>query len=168
MHSVPIERLKELYEYDPEAGRVRFAIDRKCGRGRVRCKAGELAGSVNKGRRLLQADGVRLFEHRVVWALCKGKWPEMEIDHINGDPLDNHIENLRDVSSSVNKQNQRKARSDSSSGFLGAHWNAQAGKWQGRIRFSGKYKHLGFFDDPRDAHAAYVGAKRELHPGCTI
>jgi len=43
--------------------------------------------------------------HRIVWALCHNQLPTMTIDHINGDRLDNHIENLRDVSLSENRLN---------------------------------------------------------------
>ena len=45
------------------------------------------------------------FAHRVVWALCNNQLPAQTIDHINGDILDNHIENLREVSQSENLLN---------------------------------------------------------------
>jgi len=43
--------------------------------------------------------------HRCVWVLCHGCWPQLTIDHINGNRLDNRIENLREVSMSENTLN---------------------------------------------------------------
>jgi len=120
------------------------------------------------GRRKVSFEGNAMLEHRAIWLHLKGGMPLGEIDHIDGNPLNNSIDNLRDVSSRVNKENQRRARRDSTSGLLGAHWNTQAGKWQARIRVAGKLKHLGYFMASSDAHAAYVVAKRQFHAGCSI
>jgi hypothetical protein len=67
----------------------------------------------------------------------------------------------------MNQQNQRKARLDNKSGFLGV---GRIGKrWQARISYpGGKDTYLGLFDTPELAHAAYLEAKRRLHPGGTI
>ena len=46
-----------------------------------------------------------VYIHTIVWALCHGEIPTYTIDHINGDRLDNRIENLREVSGSENKLN---------------------------------------------------------------
>ena len=43
--------------------------------------------------------------HRIVWALCNDRLPTQTIDHINGDRLDNRIENLREVTMSDNRLN---------------------------------------------------------------
>ena len=43
--------------------------------------------------------------HHAVWAVCKGRFPEQQIDHINGNKQDNRIENLREVSASENRMN---------------------------------------------------------------
>ena len=49
---------------------------------------------------------IHVYYHRVVWALCKGYWPEGQLDHLNGNPQDNRIENLRECSDRENKLNK--------------------------------------------------------------
>jgi hypothetical protein len=57
--------------------------------------------------------------HRIIWELFNGPIPEgMVIDHINGDPWDNRLENLRMVTPKANNQNTKK-RKDNKTGFTG-------------------------------------------------
>jgi hypothetical protein len=71
------------------------------------------------------------------------------------------------VSASVNQQNHRVARVDNKCGLLGV--SSSGKRWQARIGHpGGKDAYLGLFDTPELAHAAYLEAKRRLHPGCTI
>jgi hypothetical protein len=105
--------------------------------------------------------------HRLAWLHFYGEGPRHQIDHINGDKLDNRIANLRDVPHQINQQNRRRVLStNKSSGLIGAHRHRS--RWQSRIRTCGRYVFLGVFDTPEAAHAAYVEAKRRLHPGCTL
>ena len=53
-----------------------------------------------------QGKMVHLKYHITVWALCKIRWPTMSLDHLNGNPSDNRIENLRECSDSENKLNK--------------------------------------------------------------
>src|SRR3546814_1788886 len=61
-------------------------------------RAGHLCGHVK---------GIPLLAHRVAWAIHYGEWPNGQIDHINGDPSDNRIANLRDVSALENARNAK-------------------------------------------------------------
>jgi hypothetical protein len=97
-----------------------------------------------------------------------GSWPANTIDHINGIKTDNRIENLRDVTAAVNKQNMRAARSDSRSGLIGAIWQEDRKSWKAEIAVGGKKKMLGRFKTAEAAHEAYVLAKRTVHEGCTL
>ncbi len=90
----------------------------------------------------------------------------MTIDHINGDKVDNRLENLRLVSHGENLQNIRKPMRNNTSGFLGVC--RSGGKFMATISVNGKSLNLGSFDKPEAAHAAYVAAKRRLHACCTI
>ena len=85
-----------------------------------------------------------VFAHRVVFAMQKGHWPEHSIDHINGDPSDNRIENLRDVPHIENLRNQV-TRKNNTTGVTGVSFNKRLGKWMAHICVKGKYTHLGFF-----------------------
>jgi hypothetical protein len=112
-------------------------------------------------------DGRLYLAHVIAFVIVTGTWPVGVVDHRNGDGTDNRWTNLRDVSHAVNVQNVRKARATSQSGMLGVarHRN---GRYRATIVVGGKQRHLGYFDTPEQAHAAYVTAKRELHPGCTL
>jgi hypothetical protein len=78
-----------------------------------------------------------------------------EIDHINGDGLDNRKENLRIVTHRENCQNKH---IEKSSKFPGVTWNKQHKKWHAHLRISGKYRYVGAFDDEIAAANAYLFA----------
>jgi hypothetical protein len=102
--------------------------------------------------------------NRLVWWLHSGEKPtEAEIiDHINGDALDNRIENLR-ISSYLENSRNRGKSANNTSGFKGVTWSKKVDKWQATIRFDNKSKWLGYHDTPELAHAAYCKASTELH-----
>jgi hypothetical protein len=65
-------------------------------------------------------------------------------------------------------QNERKARVNSTSGYLGVRWRKDRSKWIATIRVNGKAKRLGSFDNKEDAYQCYLEAKRLYHPGFTL
>lgn len=154
------QRLRELLNYNPDTGAFTRAV------ARSNVPAGSLAGCLNSvGYLVIRIDSRLYLSHRLAWLYMHGGWPEHHIDHINGNTRDNRIANLRDVKNSVNSQNQRSAK-QSASNLLGAHkWHD---KWTAGIMLNGKKTHLGVFSTPEEAHAAYIEAKRLMHPGCTI
>jgi len=95
--------------------------------------------------------------HRVMWALKYGKWPENQIDHINGIRNDNRICNLKSVNQSENNRNM-KIRSDNKTGYVGVSFDAARGKWHAQINS----RIIGRFDSIEDAAAA-----RANHPEAT-
>lgn len=156
-NTVPIERLNELLAYDPATGLLTWKLTRN---GRI--KAGANAGSMDKrGYIVVRIDFVQYGAHRVGWALHFGAWPAADIDHINGNRADNRIENLRDVSRSVNAQNQRRAHRDNKTGYLGV--DLRNGLYNARIKLRGRTTLLGSFPTAEDASAAYQAAKLRLH-----
>lgn len=98
--------------------------------------------------------------HRVVWLIMTGEWPQSLIDHRNLDGLDNRWCNLREATKSQNSQNT-KIRRDNKSGYKGVFFVPQRGMWRADIRLPHVRKHLGFFDDPAEAHEAYAKAAAE-------
>lgn len=156
------QRLKELFHYDAETGQFTRFPANNIRRGQ------NCVGVIKSGYLTIGIDKKRYKAHRLAWLYVHGKWPNDQIDHINGERVDNRISNLRAATASQNKQNARKARSDSRSGLIGAIWESRANKWRSHIRFEGKTKHLGYFDEAAQAHAVYIEAKRILHPFCTI
>jgi hypothetical protein len=98
--------------------------------------------------------------HSIVWALTHGVWPTGEIDHINGDKLDNRPENLRDVSHTENVKNR--CVSNTATGHIGI--NKNSGSKNYRVRLSGQY--FGTFSDLKTAIVVRDAKLRELgfHP----
>ena len=135
-----------------------------------RNKAGNMAGSIGKdGYRRTTIDGVRLPNHRIVYAMVHGPIigkVDVDMDHIDGNRLNNIPANLRLVSRTANTQNRRKAQSKSITGVLGVR--PHRSKYQALIRHNGVQIILGSFDTVEEASTAYMEAKRRLHLGCTF
>lgn len=93
--------------------------------------------------------GERLI-HRLIMKPPKG----VEIDHIDGNRLNNQKSNLRFATSSQNKIN-RGARKDNKSGYKGVSWHKQNKNWTARLMINGKYQHLGSFKDISEAVQVY-------------
>ena len=106
------------------------------------------------GRLQVWVDGRAYYVHRLVWLLHHGAWPERQIDHINGNVLDNRIENLRDATPTENSQNRQ---------HRGTSYDSRSGKWRARIMVNGRSTNLGAFQSEADARRAYVTAKLEVH-----
>jgi hypothetical protein len=158
-------RLRELLRYDPDTGLFTWRQSR---RGSAR--AGDVAGAArHDGYVRVGVGGHKAWAHRLAWLYVHGAWPTQQIDHINGNPSDNRIANLRDVPPRTNMQNERSGRRRKNPGtLLGAHWSTTWKRWKSSINAGGKLQHIGWFDTEQQAHDAYVEAKRRLHLGCTI
>lgn len=158
-----VDRLHELLLYDPVTGAFIWRVQR-CGKA----MAGYHAGTASHGYRTITVDSKKFGAHRLAWAMYYGTWPTGEVDHINGDRSDNRISNLRDVSRKVNQQNRRHASRRAASGLLGASLHKASGLWRASISLNGRAKTIGYFSSAGEAHTAYLEAKRQLHPGCTL
>ena len=84
-----------------------------------------------------------------------------DIDHINGNTLDNRTINLRSCTRSQNMMN-RGPQINNTSGYKGV-FNINNGKWMARIGLNSKYKYLGVFTDKDSAARAYNNASIEMH-----
>ena len=94
-------------------------------------------------------EGRTVLIHRLITAAPQG----VEVDHINGDGLDNRRDNLRLCS---RKENQRNRRVQAhSSQYKGVTWHTSHGKWRSQITIDGRNKHLGYFTAEIDAAHAY-------------
>lgn len=148
--------------YCPETGVLTWRVTTG-----ARGMAGAKAGSVRAdGYRAVKVRGRLYKAARVAWFCMTGAWPAEEIDHINGDRDDNRWGNLREVSRAVNMQNIRRAQKRSVLGVLGVSRHRR--KYRACIKKDGKSTYLGLYETAELAHAAYVAAKRELHPGNTL
>jgi HNH endonuclease len=125
--------------------------------------AGQRAGTINSfGYVKVKVFGKSRSVHRIIWFMKTGKWPEGQIDHVNGIKHDNRFENFRDVTGLENQRN-RKFNKDNTSGFRGVYWNTRAKKWRAFIDTG---THLGYFDKFEDAVEARLNAEKDVgyHP----
>lgn len=95
--------------------------------------------------------------HRVILNTSK----EMEVDHINGDGLDNRKLNLRNCSNQQNQCNRRLPHKNNKLGIKGVRWNKNAKKFHAKIQVNGKTIHLGYFNVLGDADSAYRKAEEK-------
>jgi hypothetical protein len=101
----------------------------------------------------LNTENVILY-HRIIWILHNGNIPEGKfIDHIDGNKLNNSIENLRLVTHRENCQNFTKHRNGK---LVGCSFDKRRNKWQSQLWYNGKRKHLGYFNTMEEAHRAYI------------
>jgi hypothetical protein len=160
-HEEMLAALKEYLYYDPDTGE--FSCIKPSGKR----KAGQKVGTKNNGYLQIGFGGFRDRAHRLAWLYVHGVMPT-EIDHINGNRMDNRLCNLRNVSHKLNSQNVRKPPSHNSTGFLGVSYFKASKKYSSYITIDGKKKHLGYFHNPDEAHQVYLQAKRKAHTSCTI
>ena len=124
------------------------------------------AGWLCHGYRRLRFKGQKLRAHHVVWAITYGRWPVGELDHINGNKLDNRPENLREATRAQNMANCGPTKRNTS-GYRGVSWHPSWKKWVALIRDGKRLVSLGGFETPELAYAAYVAAAHKYKPGFT-
>lgn len=103
----------------------------------------------------------RILMHRYIMGIEDRK---IQVDHINGDKLDNRKENLRVASNRQNSRNHSKLKSNNTSGFRGVCFVKRTGKYVAYVRDTeGKRKHLGSFTDAVSAAIAFDKAAKEIY-----
>lgn len=119
-------------------------------------------GYLNSGYLCVQVGKKSYKAHRVVWFLTHGAWPTLDIDHIDGNKINNNPDNLRLCTPTANMQNCSKV--NSSSGYRGVSWNKKSSKWLVRITDNSRRICLGYFEDPELAGLVYETAHAKLFP----
>ena len=145
-----IEKLMiERLTYEPISGKIYWNIH-----PRWPSYTGREAGNIRKdGYYKIKFCGKQYLSHRIALLLHYGAWPIGDVDHIDGNPSNNKIENLRDVSHSVNIQNRKSATTKNKTGFLGVVKRRK--KYAAHIHKNGKQIYLGLFETAELAHQAY-------------
>ena len=145
------ERLRALLDYAPDTGRFCWRVRRG-----PAAKGAEAGHRTAQGYRIIRVDGAAYMAHRLAWLHVHGEHPPDEIDHINGDPTDDRIANLRPCSRQENARNVSGGRT---SRFKGVYRrNGRTPRWVAHIRVDGKQCYLGSFASDEDAWAAYKAA----------
>jgi hypothetical protein len=92
-----------------------------------------------------------IFMHRLILNAPKG----VQVDHLDGDGLNNTRANLRLCTHAQNMANQRLRRATNTSGYKGVYWKKHAKQWCAQIKHQGRKHHLGYYRNPEDAARAY-------------
>lgn len=139
-------RLKELFKCDPDTG---LLVRISNGGGTAR--AGDTINtSTSDGYLRVFIDGHSYKVHRLVWLYVNGEWPLGQIDHIDGNRINNRICNIRDVTHIENSKNSALSKRNTS-GCTGVYFCNNLKKWYARISYNGAVKHLGYFDRINEA-----------------
>lgn len=150
---ITAHRLKELLKYDIKTG-VFIWLKSRGGTAKI----GTVAGHKNKNRYIkINIDRHLEYAHRLAWLYCHNEWPPLNIDHINGDPSDNRISNLRVVSQAINMLN-RSVSKNNVLGKIGVIADKRSGLFLSRVRISGQILNLGYYKTKEEAHAARIAA----------
>lgn len=149
------KELKDLLFYDKETGAFIWNVDRN-----QHVLKGSWAGQQNEeGYIRISLKGRKTYAHRLVWFYVHGVWPDGEIDHINGKPWDNRIENLRVVNRHFNVIRQRVRKTKKSKLPKGVTLHSQSGKYWARFR----KKSLGLYSTIEDAVAVLEKIRKEYY-----
>lgn len=153
------EELHQLFRCNPKH---RFLIRRVDSDS---AKAGDIAGHIVKGGNTsyfrVWVFGRKYFVHQIIACLMTGSWPDKNIDHKDGNGLNNKWSNLRMATRAQNSMNSKRY-SNNLSGYKGV--TLFMGKyWMSRIKVNGKQTFLGYFKTAEAAHTAYCKAAQELH-----
>ena len=156
-----LDGLDTALRYDPNTGKLYWTgINRHATRAVPGREAGYLS---NNGYIEIRYKGKNLRAHRVAWFLYTGNDPgNMSIDHVNGDPQDNRINNLRLATPTENSRNRSKKKIGSSSRYKGVTWYARYNKWLAQIRVEGKATYIGYYSTELEAHKAYCEVAAQM------
>lgn len=139
------------YYFEYREGFLYWKVNPSC-----KIKAGALAGSFSyRGYMKVSINKRRYYVHRIVWEMHNGPIPVgYEVDHIDRNPSNNLIQNLRLVTHRVNMRNQPPK---TNSGCMGVSWYKAYNKWQVRIKVDGVTLFIGYFEKLSDA----INARKE-------
>jgi hypothetical protein len=157
----PIEDIvaetRRIYAYDPDAKGLIWRGHKNPKRPWPPIGA-VVGGDDGHGYRMCLVLGHKFKVHQVVWIMHYGEFPAKAIDHINGDRRDNRLENLRLADDQQNSQNMKTAKRS----MEGVKKDKHSPKYRAVVQHCGRKIHLGSFDTPEAANAAYIEGKRRI------
>ena len=127
-----------------------------------RVKIGDIAGTTTTNGYIRVILCGKLYRaHRIIFLMHYGYLPKI-IDHIDGNPSNNLIENLREATDSQNQHN-RKINVNNISQTKGISWEKSTKKWRVDLGINGKRKHFGRFFDLELAELVAIEARNKYH-----
>lgn len=165
----PVQYLRERFDYDPETGVLTWRKQPLANFASVRAGkiwnsrfAGVAAGYVNPdGYLRIKFDGRNFRAHRLAYAIATGVDPgAMEIDHIDGDRLNNRISNLRLATNAENTRHRIGQNAMNTSGFRGVCRHPRG--WLAQVGHNGKVLNLGTYPTREEAAEVAKAARARL------
>ena len=143
------ELVRELFDYVPETGELIRKVSTA-----PNAQKGDIVGCLNgNGYLITTIRKRRIFNHQLVFIGHYGHLPKF-IDHIDQNPLNNRIENLREATNIENSRNKTKYKSNTS-GYKGVSWSKNRERWCSQIKINTTAINLGRYTDPIEAAQAY-------------
>lgn len=152
------KQLKSKLSYSPIVG----VFEWRCS-GHAITKGG-LAGGVCKssGYVIVGVMGKHYRAHNLAWLYMTGEWPEMDIDHKDGDRTNNAFNNLRLATKQQNQWNKQMS-DQNTSGEKGVCFDKSTQKWRGQVGIGDKRIHVGLFKSKEEAASAVRAKRVSLH-----
>ena len=155
--------LKSILDYNPHTGVFTWKVS-----FRNNIKIGQIAGCLwidkrNPDSKYYQIviTGKQYKLHRLAYFYITNIDPtEKDIDHINGNSLDNRFENLRLATNADNNKNKKKHKNNKS-GYKGVSWHKRIKKWQAEIQVNNKQIPLGYYTNKFYAALVYARAAKK-------
>ena len=159
--------LQELFTYDKETGHLTRKV--QCGTQLVGTRAGTPCYSKgNLTGRLVGINKAQYPEHVLVWLYVYGHVPQCQIDHVDQDPSNNRLDNLRLAPNNQMDQCQNKKPSRKNKlGVVGVQLNEKQNRYYAYITAYKKHYSLGGYATLEEAVAAREKARKKLHPFST-
>ena len=125
-------------------------------------KIGQMAGTLaNTGYWQICLFKRFYLAHRLIFLMHKGYLPN-ELDHIDGNKLNNRIDNLREATKSQNQFNKG-MRKNNTSGVKNVFWCKNYKKWRVLVSVDGKKRHVGYFEDIEVAKEVAIDFRKQHH-----
>ena len=153
------------YEFPP--GVLRWKITKYAGvHGKLPVAyAGDIAGgfSYTTKRWVVRLNGKQVERARVIWEMHGRTIPKgFLLDHIDRNPLNDRIDNLRLASKSQNAWNAGRNKNNTS-GYKGVSYSKKTRKYLAQMQVRGKRIRIGLFNTPQEASSAYIEYSKRLH-----
>jgi hypothetical protein len=164
-NNVTAERVRQLFDYNPETGDFTWKPNPEKQKRWNTTWSGRKAGYMgSENHRYVQifVDGQLYLGHRLAWLYVHGDFPSCGVDHIDGNPANNSIANLRPANQSQNASNMKTPRVNTS-GYKGVTWCKSHRLWIGHVKKNYKYVLRSYFRTKEEAAAAVAIARDEHH-----
>lgn len=149
--------IKTILHYDPMSGAFRWRLPPTFAHS-----PWDLAGcKTSNGYIRIRINNVLHYAHRLAWMYVHGCNPTSLVDHIDRNPQNNALQNLRLATPKQNNENTS-INTKNTSGFRGVSFNKQRGKWSAYVKHNGKKHHLGLFLTAQDAAIAAKQKRLEI------